>query len=441
MTTRLKNFLRYSKPERLIVLGYSLIILLGFLLLCLPICHKQPVAALDNLFIATSALSTTGLATVSVADNYNFLGELVILLLIQLGGIGYMSIGSFIILGRKKRLSETGVRLIQFDFSLPDKYPVLHFVKDVIIFSIVIEVLGALGLYFIFLENGVDNALWSAIFHSISAFCTAGFSLFNNSFEGYYDNFYLNAVISALSFAGAVGFIVFSDYYEYLLKPGKKITYTSKIILRFTLIVFVVAGMILLVSDEGLHGYPTEDKILLAFFQSMTALTTVGFNSYPIGNLLPSSLFLLTIVMFFGASPSGTGGGLKSTTITALYAQMMATLKGKREVTFLHRIIPNHRVRLAASNFFFYSTVLTLGILALLLTEKPDAFSLLFEATSALGTVGISTGITGELSVLGKLIIVALMFFGRIGPLSLGVAIMANKEEEKEEIVEEDLAI
>lgn len=440
MKFNFEKFVENTSTGTLILIGYIFILVVGFILLSLPFSTISRIASLDNFFIATSALSTTGLVSVSVSDSYSFFGELVILLLIQIGGIGYMSIGSFIILGSKKKLSETGIKLLKFNFSLPKQYSVLHFLKNVIWFSLLIEFIGAVCLYFIFLEQDVSNPVWNSIFHSISAFCTAGFSLFNTSFEAFKGDFWLNFVITVLSFSGAIGFIVFSDIYEKLAGRKKMITYTSKIILRFTLFMIALGAFILFISDNSLSSYPAWERLMIATFQSMTALTTVGFNTFPIDKLFGASLFLITMLMLMGASPSGTGGGIKSTTMSALYAEVMSTLKGNKKVTYLGKIIPSHRIKMASSNFFFYILILTCGIFFLLLTETHPIFNTIFEATSALGTVGLSTGITGSLSPLGKLIIIVLMFLGRIGPLSIGVALMATKDENAES-EEQDLAI
>jgi trk system potassium uptake protein TrkH len=427
---------------KLLIFGYLLILLLGYALLCLPFSQRESIGSLDNLFIATSALSTTGLATLTIGESYTVFGQLVILLLIQIGGIGYMSLGSAIIIGRRNSLSAAGLNLLRLDFSLPDNYDIVAFVKNVVAFSFLIEFIGVLLLLPIFYQAGVPAPIWNAVFHSISAFCTAGFSLFSNGFESYTNHFGLNAVIGILSFCGAIGFIVFSDVYQNLWRKDSRTTYTSRIILRFTFSIFLLGTFLLLITDPGLAVLAPEERLLAAAFQSMTALTTVGFNTYPIGALAASPLFLLTLIMVMGASPSGTGGGIKSTTITALYAQTRATLQGKSQASYLNRTIPQRRIHLALSNFFFYIFILAIGIYLLFLTENAEPFAIIFEATSALGTVGLSTGLTGSLTILGKVVITLLMFLGRIGPLSLGVALLGEAETADSQALREgDIAI
>ncbi|MDY6868791.1 MAG: potassium transporter TrkG, partial [Chloroflexota bacterium] len=400
MKFNIQKFIANASSGKLILIGYLFILVVGFTLLSLPFSSVSDITSLDNFFIATSALSTTGLVSVSVSDSYSFFGELVILLLIQIGGIGYMSIGSFIILGSGKKLSEVGIKLLEFDFSLPKRYSLLHFIKNVVWFSLIIEFIGAICLFFIFLEEDVSNPLWNSIFHSVSAFCTAGFSLFNTSFEAFKGNFWLNIIITILSFSGAIGFIVFSDIYEKIAGRQKEITYTSKIILRFTVLIIAIGTFILFISDSSLSPYPAWERLMISGFQSMSALTTVGFDTFPINELFGASIFLITMLMVIGASPSGTGGGIKSTTISALYAEVVSTLRGRKKVTYLNRTIPSHRIKMASSNFFFYVLILTCGIFLLLLTESHAVFDTIFEAASALGTVGLSTGITGSLSPL-----------------------------------------
>ncbi len=436
----METWFKSLKPLHSLMYGYVLILLVGFILLSLPIFHLQPVGLLDNLFIATSALSTTGLATVSVTDSYNFGGQLIILLLIQIGGLGYMSMGSFVVLMRKRKLSKSNADLIKYDFSLPEDFSIPAFIKNMVLFTILIEVIGAIVLAIIFAQNGETDVIWKGIFHSISAFCTAGFSLFSNGFEGYIHNFGLNVIISILSIAGALGFIVFTDIYLRVSGQKERITFTSKIILRFTFIGMLMGAAVLFLSDDNIAAMPAEQGLMVAFFQSMAAFTTVGFNTYNIGIITPAPLFFMVLLMMIGASPSGTGGGMKSTTFTALWAQLQSTFKGRTDVIYKKNKIPNHRVRMAISNFFFYMMVICIGIYLLLLVENHDKFEVIFEAVSALGTVGLSVGITSDLSVLGKLFIIVLMFLGRVGPLSFGI-VMFGSDFEEGGILEEDLAI
>jgi len=434
------NFLIGLHPLRLVILGYCSYIIFGWILLSLPFAQQGPGAtALDNLFISTSAISTTGLVTVNVADSYTLFGEIVILLLIQLGGIGYMTLSSFVILSRKKQLSDTRTEVANVVFSLPDSFRVDKFLRSVILFTAVIETIGAGCLYLIFKRAEQPHALWSAIFHSVSSFCTAGFSLYNNSFESFTSNFWLNLTIAVLSYAGAVGFIVCVDVWRRITNKIQHITLTSKIILHCTFWVSLIGTVILFLSEPSIQQLAVDKRLIVSFFQAMSSMTTVGFNTISISQISRASLLLLTTLMIIGASPSGTGGGLKSTTFTALIGIMRSSLQGKKHVYFWGKRVPDERVRLAVATFCFYIAFLLVGVYLLTLTEQMDFEAILFESASALGTVGLSVGITAQLSCLGKIVVTFLMFVGRLGPLTFGMSLFLRQKVVLEE--DEDVAI
>lgn len=420
--------LRTVNPVRLVVLGYMSYIFIGFVLLCLPFMHKNFVPVLDNLFIATSAVSTTGLTTVTVGNDYNFWGQLVILVLIQLGGMGYMTFSSFVILSTKKYLDDRTKNVAQTVFSIPKNFRIEKFIVTVIIFCVVVEVVGAIGLFFVFIHGQIANPLWNAIFHSVSAFCTAGFSLFPNSFEGLSNNFGLNSIISGLSIMGAMGFIVCVDVWRLIRGKIKRVTLTTKVIITMTFWLFVIGGVLMFLSETYGGGVAAENRLLFSFFQSMTALTTVGFNTVTISTMSKSAIMLLCILMIIGASPSGTGGGLKTTTFSAIWGLMKSSVKGSKTVKIWGASVPEDRVRTAVSTLGFYISTLVIGTYLLTLTENGTFIEIFFESASALGTVGLSLGITTALTALGKLVIILMMYIGRIGPLTFGMALYVKPE-------------
>jgi trk system potassium uptake protein TrkH len=402
-------------------------------LLSLPVAQALPgTSALDHLFTATSAVSTTGLVTVSPSGSYSLFGELVILLLIQIGGIGYMTMGSFIVLARGRSLSASRERLLASDFAMPKTFALNEFIRGVVIFTLVFETLGALALWALFAQAGVPNAGYQAVFHAISAFCTAGFSLFDTSLEAFASNAGVNAVIAALAYLGAIGFIVAVDLWRVGVGRQEGLTFTSRIILRLTLLLTVGGTVGLFLTEQASLSEVPAQRLMESFFQAMTAMTTVGFNTVSIGALSQGAMVLVLLLMIVGASPSGTGGGVKTTTLSAVYAVMRSVLRGQKEVTFWRRRVPADRVTAATASFSFYAVVLASGIFLLTLTEAADFKLLVFEATSALGTVGLSMGITGDLGALGKLVIVLLMFAGRLGPLSFGSALFLHDEDPAE---------
>ena len=423
----LANFLTSVSPVRLATFGYLSYILLGWLILCLPWAHRgSHMNSMDNLFIAVSAVSTTGLVTVDISEHYTLLGQIVILLLIELGGIGYMTFGSFVILSRGRKLSDLRAGVSKSVFSLPKEFRFDKFIRSVIIFTVVIELIGAAALYAIFSSAEVKHPLLNSVFHSVSAFCTAGFSLFKNNMESFSGNFWLNTVIGLLSLIGAVGFIVLVDVWRRIRGKIHHITLTSNIILRMSLCLLAIGTLLFLLTEPLVRSLAPESRIMVSVFQAMSAMTTVGFNSVPIGSLASSSLLILTFLMIIGASPSGTGGGIKSTSFTALVGIVRSTLRGDTRVRFLGKAIPQRRVQAAMANIGFYLFVLVLGIYALTLTESSAFRDIFFEAASALGTVGLSTGITSTLSELGKIIVCALMFVGRLGPLTFAIALSSK---------------
>jgi len=417
-----------TNPVRLVALGYANYILIGWALLCLPISQATSGASiLDHLFTAASAVSTTGLVTVATSDSYSWFGEFVILLLMQFGGLGYMTITSFIVLVVSRDLSFKRKRVSESAVALPQPYMLRSYLRMIVAFTLIIETIGAAALYPSFVSHGAPNPAGQAVFHSVSAFCTAGFGLFSNSFEDYRDDAWLNFVVTVLSYLGALGFIVLHDAWQSLTNRKRFMTLTTKIILWATMWIGLIGTVLFFVDEPLVQEMPMWRRAMTSVFQVMTASTTVGFNTIPIGALSASSLFLLTVIMIIGASPSGTGGGLKTTTITALWAEMVSVIRRREQSTFARRGIPEHRVRAAVASATFYLLTLSAGIYALALVESSPWPDQVFECASALGTVGLSRGITGSLTTVGKCIIIALMYVGRVGPIVMGMSLVKAK--------------
>lgn len=436
-----QKFFKEKSILHVLITGYCLITSVGTLVLCLPWSQKIQTPWLDHLFTAISAISTTGLATVSTSDTYTFFGQLVILLLIQIGGLGYMTFGSFVVLMGAKKVSFFQKNMMKTQFGLPDQIDLYAFIPLVTCYTLIVELIGAVFLYFIFRVHGVENPLWQAVFHSISAFCTAGFSLFNTSFENFYADPGLNIVISILSILGAIGFLIVLDVWTAIRSAHLRVSYSSKIILWFTALVVAAGTAIIFFTEPNIMHLSAADRFWISLFQCMSASTTVGFDTIPMSQLSSHIVYWLSILMVIGASPAGTGGGIKSTTVFAVWAQMASTFAGRPNVTFMNRNIPDYRLRWATTSFTFYITILCLGILFLVASENFGFFPLMFEAASALGTVGLSMGITSSLDIIGKWIIILLMFIGRIGPLSLGLAVFFTPSKAMYQVPDEDLVL
>lgn len=441
----IKNYRKFQislSPQQNILFGFTTYTFLGWLMLCVPYFQKQAVSALDNLFVATSAISTTGLSTVSVFDTYNWFGQFIILLLIQIGGIGYMTFTSFILLSNKSKLTHWHQRVLNAEFSMPKGFEMKDFLKSVIIFTFVIEIIGAVCFYIAFINAGVEHnfAIWSSIFHSVSSFCTAGFGLYNDSFEQFAGNTTINTIISVLSIFGALGFIVVTDFWNRLTGKTKQITYTTKIILGVTTVLMALGTLMIYYFEPSVNQL-SENRFMISFFQSMTSLTTVGYNTIPLGRFSLGVLLVVIFLMYVGASPSGTGGGMKSTTLTALMALIWNRIRNNKQITFFGKEIPLERLYVATSVFILYASVIFISTFLMAMTEDFPLDQILFETTSAIGTVGLSMGITSSLSDWGKVVLIAVMFVGRLGVLTFGLAILARRNDIRTKAGEADLAI
>ncbi|WP_371154588.1 TrkH family potassium uptake protein [Jannaschia sp. 2305UL9-9] len=426
--------LSQTPAPRLLLVGYLSYMLLGWALLSMPFAQTVPVSAIDTLFIATSAVSTTGLVTVDPGSSFTFAGEVVLLALIQMGGLGYMTIGSFVSLHLAHRFDRLRRQTTRSAFNLPDRVDPASFLRAVVIFTLLVEVVGALILYAFFRAEGVPDAAWSAIFHSISAFATAGFSLNSNSFEDFSNHAGILLTLSVLSLLGAMGFLIVVDFWRTVLGRARHLGFTSKVIWRITLSFLVVGTALMFVAEPTYQALPPEDRLLAAFFQVMSASSTVGFNSTPTGALAPAMLIVMFFLMVVGASPAGTGGGLKTTSFAALVGLVRSTLKGRERIRYFKREIPLPRLQTATASLSYYAALLLMATFLLLLADPGLPFdAVMFEAISAMGTVGLSMGITGDLTDLGKLVIIVLMTAGRVGILTFGMALASHDESRDEE--------
>ncbi|TWO33915.1 potassium transporter TrkH [Seonamhaeicola sediminis] len=431
-------------PQQNLFYGFSTYILLGFILLCLPIFQKESASLLDHLFIATSAVSTTGLVTISIFDTYNVFGQFIIMILIQLGGIGYLTFTTFMLLSTTRKMTFWHKKILSTEFTLPKTIRINDFIKSVILFTLIMELIGAVLFFIAFKGKGMPivEAIWSSIFHSISTFCTAGFSLFNNSFMDYADDHFINFIISMLAICGSMGFIVITDFGLWIKQKSHKLSFTTKIVLWGFLILLTSGTLFFYFFEPSISQLSGSSRFLASFFQTMTAMTTVGFNTVDFGIFTQAMMLICIFLMYIGASPSGTAGGIKITTLTAVFAILKSQLKGSKNITFLGRIIPYERLYIATSAFIFYTIIILIGTFLITITNHLKFENILFEVASALGTVGISTGITGDINSFGKLVIIILMFIGRLGVLTFGLAIWSRTKNEKAaEAIKEDIAV
>ena len=401
------------KPGRIIVLGFLLVILLGTMLLMLPISINDgaSVSLIDALFTSTSAVCVTGLIAIDTADTFTAFGRTVVAMLIQIGGLGVTSVGvGFILLMRKK----VGIKertLIKESMNLDSLKGLVKLVKSVLLLTLIFEIIGVILSYLVFSKDYSPlDALGISMFHSIAAFNNSGFDILGNlqNLIPYQSNILLNLTTCGLIIFGGLGFLVIKEIIE--KRSFKKFSLHTKVVLITTGILLVV-GTVLLKF--------TEDITWLGALFFSTSARTAGFSTYPLSNFTNAGLFILTILMFIGASPGSTGGGIKTTTIFTLYKSIYSTSTNKHCVAFKRRIPSN--VILKAFNITLLALfVVCMGTFILSILEPTYTFmQLLFEVTSAFGTVGLSTGITPNLSDLSKVIISLIMFIGRLGPMTI----------------------
>lgn len=444
---KIKKWLESRKTDDksvvlLLIKGYSILTLLCFLILLLPFCQNGSTSIVNHIFFAVSIVSTTGLAPADFTGAYNIFGQISSLLFIQLGGVGYMALSSFIILNQKNKLPSLSIRLLRLEFNLPEKYPLKAFIYSVFAFTILIESIGAIFLSIGFKNAGVENPIWNGIFHSISAFCTAGFSLFSDSMTSFAGNSLITTTILVLSLLGSIGFIVLLDFWLRVIGKRKNLSLTSKIILISTFSFWIIAAIAIYFSDNSLMNSGWEG-IKISIFQSISAHTTVGFNNYDLGIISPSGVFIMIILMVIGASPAGTGGGIKTTSVSSFIAVLLSILQRNKYVELFNREIPARNIYLAISSAIFYTLILIIGSWIVLMIDGLNfGFEdIIFEVASALSTVGLSTGITADLSDASKMIISLLMFIGRLGVITFGMALISRTPGLHNKPVPEEIAI
>ena len=423
------------KYVKSIFLGYVFIILLGTILLSLPISHIGELRFIDALFTSTSATCVTGLIVTSTSENFTLIGEIIILTLIQIGGIGYMSLVIIFFLFVKDHLSFDDKRATKLSLDLPDLH-VGAFTKKILSVVFIVEGAGALILTYKFSQNfEFNDALWYGIFHSISAFNNAGFSLFTDNMIGYKSDTLVLGVISFLIILGGLGYFVVIELHENR-KFSKRITIHTRIVVIGT-IFLILFGMILFLSIEWnnpktLGEMSVYDKLLNSLFLSVN-FRTAGFNSMDLSGLRDSSLFYSTLLMMTGAGQGGTAGGMKITTIAVIIIMVYFVLKQtNQEPHIFKRTIEKEVINKAITIIILSSGFVLFITLVLLETQEQPFIRILFEVVSAFCTVGVSVGDGGILSLsvlfddFGKMAIIISMVAGRLGVFAFGLLLVGN---------------
>ena len=424
----LKN--KSFSPYMTILLSFMVVTILGGILLSLPISMRygKSVKLIDGFFIATSAICVTGLSSIDIGSVYNIFGQMVILVLIQLGGLGVITFTSVIIIMISKKIGYYTKKIVQEDINIDTTFKIEEYVKKVILSVIVIEFIGTVILFFEFIKKfGFLKAVYYSFFHSVSAFCNAGFSLFSDNLYGFKNSFIINMTIPLLIFLGGIGFSTILNCYNVLRKKEKRLTSTTKLSIKisiFLVIIGMVAMFILEYSNKSTIGNLSfGQKLEASFFQSVTT-RTAGFNTISILGLKRSTSLLFVILMFIGASPGSTGGGIKTTTIGLIILGTLATLKNKDTIEYDKRSV-SWRIYSKAITVLFISLIYTtICVFLLILFERnKNLLDLVFEVFSAFGTVGLSRNLTPSLANISKFILIVTMFVGRVGPLTIALAL------------------
>ena len=430
------NFKRNFKLKgvQILALGFILVILVGALILTLPISTTSGESTnfLDALFTATSAVCVTGLIVVDTGSYWNAFGQTVIMILIEIGGLGFMSFTTLIaiILGKKITLRE---RLILQDaMNTFNIQGLVKMVKYVLVFTVSVQFFGALLLSTQFVpEHGLGRGIFYSIFHSISAFCNAGFDVLgkSNSLISYNSNIVVITVISSLIIIGGLGFTVWSELYSN--KSLKRVSLHSKMVILMTT-VLVLGGTILMFLFEHnnvntMANMSFVDKVMNSFFASVTP-RTAGFNSISTDGMTTAGQFLTIILMFIGGSPGSTAGGIKTTTIGILIVTVICVVRGREDSEVFQRRFSKDIVYKAFTLVFIGFSLVIAVTMLLSYTEKGASFiSLFYETVSALGTAGLTLGLTPQLSSIGKVLIIFMMYLGRVGPLTVVLSITKKK--------------
>jgi trk system potassium uptake protein TrkH len=422
------------KPAQMMLTSFAGVIGFGTALLMQPAAttagnHTDLIGAL---FTSTSATCVTGLTVYDTATHFTLFGQAVILALIQVGGLGIMTFSMSLALLIRHGVSIKSQVVMQDVLDQDAVMNIRQLVGFIVITTLLLEAAGATALFFSFraASNTTGMAIWASVFHSVSAFCNAGFSTFSDNLVGFKHNLPVNAVIGGLIVLGGVGFVVIGDLYQALINKLKrghaakhKFRIQSRLALCWTggLIFFGSLLIYWLEHDRLMANMSTDNALLVSLFQSIST-RTAGFNSCDIGALQPATLFIMIILMFIGACPGGTGGGIKTTTVAVLWAMIRAGFRRREEAELYRRTIPVEIVQKAVM-VLCSSLLLVCGATALLAVfEQKDFLDVLFETVSAFGTVGLSTGLTPELSDPGQILLTLVMFIGRLGPLTMGFA-------------------
>ena len=426
----------------IILFSFLITIIIGSVILYLPISHKDgiKVSYIDALFTATTSTCVTGLVTLTTYSTWSYFGQLIILILIQVGGLGVISFMALLTLLIQKKFSLKYNQLIQDAFNLNTMSGLRQFIKHVFIGTLIIEGIGALMYMLVFIPDYGIKGIWISIFNSVSAFCNAGMDIIGDvSLYDYATNPIINITTSMLIILGGLGFIVwwdllkiFKDFKQKKYKCFKTLSLHSKIVLSATTILIFGGGLLIFLLEYNnpltIKNYGLFDKLQVSFFQSVTT-RTAGFATIPQENLTDGSVLISLLLMFIGGSPVGTAGGIKTITFVSLFAIAIASIRNKKDVVIFNRNLSSEITRKAVAVTCMSFSIMFLSTILLSQTIDRNITDVLYETVSATATVGLSRNLTPYLNVWGKIIIIITMYLGRVGPITLAIAFKSKKAE------------
>ncbi|MGE7219039.1 TrkH family potassium uptake protein [Priestia koreensis] len=427
-------------PPQFLILTFVVFIILGTMLLKMPISSNQPISWLDSLFTITSAMTVTGLVVVDTGTAYSYVGQVIIMIWIQIGGLGIMSFAIlfFMFLGKKIGFRERV--LIQQSLNQTTIGGVIRLVRSLFAFSLIIEGIAVLFLSIRWVpELGWGKGLYYSLFHAVSAFNNAGFGLWPDNLMKYVGDPIVNLTISGLLILGGLGFTVMADVWR--KRTFSKLSLHSKLMIVGTIVLNIVAMVIILLLEmnnaKTLGSLSWSDKLWAAYFQGVSP-RTAGFNTIDVTQINDSTAFFTIILMFIGAGSASTGGGIKLTTFIIIVLAVFTYLKGKEEITTFKRSIDNKLVFKSLAIAMISILFVILAVFILSITEKAPFVKIVYEVVSAFGTVGLSMGLTFDLTWIGKVVLIFIMFLGKLGPLTLAFS-LARRDSSKIRYPKEDV--
>lgn len=441
------DYFKKLSPSRKLILGFLLAILLGTFILMMPFSLREgeKLNFLSSLFTIVSAVCVTGLTVVDVSKVFSPAGDLVIIFFIQLGGLGVMTFSSILFLVMGKRMTFYERELLKEERNADSSGEISSFIKKLLLTVFIIESIGAIILTWEFSkEMPLNKAVFYGIFHSISAFCNAGFSLFSNNLEAYKANPVINLTIGYLITLGGIGFAVITSVIMVIRRGIDRFNLTSKVAIIMS-VILTFGGMILFFVLEYSNPATLGDlnfvqKVLASYFQSVT-LRTAGFNTIPLGELRNSTIFMCCILMFIGASPGSTGGGIKTTTFGVILFYVIGIVKKKENVEIFNRRLDWEIMNRALAILVLAITYVIIVIMLMLIAENFSPEEIMFEVISAFGTVGLTLGITPDLTTFSKLLLIVTMFIGRLGPMTFALAIGETKKKALSKYPKENILV